>query len=276
MKKQSPFPAKAGSRLRRENYTFAVGRVRALEKFLLKQEVFEEALESSLNEALRLFAETVYSDEILHVKNSQQLEAILDEELRNLKKLVTDLILDKKFLCLLELGNLRDICELCKIHESPFLKDYLMYLIDMHNIKSFLRLYILNQPQAELDKILTCEGFIKKKDLLSLYPQDLTAFLNRMEYVHQDNRTIDYTYYLGGAIQRTVKEKSFIYLEKAINDFLIRVLKPAKYIVFGPEPILAFYFAKLNEINLMRMIILGKLNNVPTELVKERLNSVYA
>jgi len=81
---------------------------------------------------------------------------------------------------------------------------------------------------------------------------------------------------LGEAIQKMAKENSFLYLEKAINDFLTQILKEAKYINFGSEPILAYYFAKANEINLIRMIILAKLNNLARDLVEQRLNAVYA
>ena len=65
-------------------------------------------------------------------------------------------------------------------------------------------------------------------------------------------------------------------LEKAICDFLMRELRTAKYVTFGPEPVVAYYFARVNEINLMRMIILAKLNNFSSEFVKERLNLTYA
>jgi V/A-type H+-transporting ATPase subunit C len=65
-------------------------------------------------------------------------------------------------------------------------------------------------------------------------------------------------------------------LEKASHNFLMQALKPAKYLSFGPEPILAYYFAKVNELNLIRMIVLAKLNAVSLDLVKERLNTVYA
>ena len=72
------------------------------------------------------------------------------------------------------------------------------------------------------------------------------------------------------------KESSFIGLEKAMHDFLIRILRPARYLSFGPEPLLAYYFTKVNEINLMRMIILVKLNNFGVDTAKERLNFAYA
>jgi V/A-type H+-transporting ATPase subunit C len=259
------------------NYAFAVGKIRAMEKYLIRQEVFEETIELDLNGALRLFTESsLYSADLVHVKGSQHLETILNRELANLKKLIRDLIFDKELLCLIEIDNLKDVCLACRSFHSDFLSDYIMHLIDMHNIKSFLRLYVLKEPLEKLDAILICEGFIKKKNLLGLYSLDLTAFLNHLEYVNKHYRTIDYTYNLREGVQKLAQENSFAALEKAIDDFLIQILRPAKYLVFGPEPILAYYFAKVNEINLIRMIILAKLNNVPGDLVKERLNAVYA
>jgi len=259
------------------NYAFAVGKVRALERFLIKAEVFEEAMESGLDGALRLFAEAdLYSDELLHVKDSRQLETVLNQELLKLKKLVSELLLDKGLLGLLDISPIECLEKILKDFPSEFLQDYLMHLIDMYNIKTFLRLYILGEPREELQKKLACRGFIKKEDFLALYSQDLPVFLNRLEYVNKHYRIIDYAFYLAEAIKKMQQDNSFVALEKEINDFLIQMLKPAKYFIFGPEPVLAYYFAKINEINLMRMIILAKINNLPVSLVKERLNSVYA
>jgi V/A-type H+-transporting ATPase subunit C len=146
----------------------------------------------------------------------------------------------------------------------------------MHNIKTFLRLYILKEPSGALEKNLISEGFIEREAFLKFYAQDLIAFVNKLEYVHKRDEVIDYAFFLREAIEKIEQTRSFVALEKAMNDFLIEILKRAKLIAIGPEPIIAYYFAKINEINLMRMIILAKLNNVSSELVKERLNSVYA
>jgi V/A-type H+-transporting ATPase subunit C len=259
------------------DYIFATGRIRALEKFLISQTVFEEAIAADLGSVLRLFVESdLYTDELLHVKDSRQLEEVLEEELARLKGLMAELILDKHLLMMLEADEIGGIEEVLKSCRSAFLKDYLRHLIDMYNLKVFLRLYILKEPQEKLSAQVKCQGFIPIGELLKLYPQDLAALLNRLEYVPKHYGILDYTYYLGEAIQRTVKENLFLYLEKAMNDFLMQILKEAKYIAFGPEPVLAYYFAKANEINLIRMIILGKLNNFPRDLVEERLNAVYA
>ncbi len=259
------------------DYAFAVGRIRALEKSLIKEEVFSEAIESGLNEALRLFVESdLYSDELLHIQDSRQLEGALDQETLKLKKLISELLLDKGLLGLIELNTLQCAENVLQGYPNKFLEDYLMQLIDMHNIKTFLRLYLLKEPKEKLQMHLTCEGFMKKEIFLQLYEQDLSAFLYRLEYVYQRNRVVNYAFYLGEAIQGLTGKNTFVYLEKAINDFMIQALKPAKYLTFGPEPVLAYYFAKVNEINLIRMIILAKLNYISAQLVKERLNNVYA
>ena len=259
------------------NYAFAIGKIRALEKFLIRSEVFQEAIESSLQDSLRLFVESdLYSEELLHIRDSQQLEEVLSQELLKVKDLIRSLLLDKQLLCLIEAESLNQISELCQNYFSEFLQDYLQHAIDMHNIKTFLRLYILGEPQEKLENLLICEGFIKKDVFLKLYIQDLSAFLNALEYVHKHNQIIDYALFLREPIQKLQKDNSFIALEKAINDFLMQTLKPAKYISFGPEALLAYYFAKVNEINLIRLIILAKLNNVSADLMKERINAVYA
>jgi len=259
------------------DYAFAIGKVRALEKFLIKDEVFEEAIESDLGEALKLFVESdLYGEELLDIRNAQELEQALSQELLKVKKLIQGLFLDKKLAYLLEMDNLAEAKKLAIDYRNEFLNDYIMHTIDMHNIKTFLRLRILKEPQARLKENLNEEGFIKKDFFLSLYDQDILLFLSGLEYVHKRQTIVNYAYFLKEPIQRLEKDNSFVSLEKTITDFLIRILKPAKYLSCGPEPLLGYYFAKVNEINLMRMIILAKLNHLDTAAVKERLNSVYA
>jgi V/A-type H+-transporting ATPase subunit C len=259
------------------DYAFAIGRIRALENYLIRQEVFEEALDASLPEALKLFVESnLYGDKLLHIKNSSDLEKFLSKELHNLRKLMQDLILDKELLCVTDITNLARTCITCGKFKNEFLNDFLNHVVDMHNIKTFLRLYILKEPIEKLKELLTCEGFIKSEVFLALYEQDISVFLLRLEYVHMHAQTIDYATPLGESIRKLMEEDSFVALEKAIQDFLIEELKQVKHATFGPEPLIAYYFAKVNEIALVRMILLAKLNDVSTELVKERLNSVYA
>lgn len=259
------------------DYAFAVGRIRALEKFLISEEVFLEAVDATLEEALELFAESdLYGEELLHIKNSRDLENALGQETDKLEKEVKTMLVDKRLLGLFEPSSLELMHKIIRDCQSEFLYNYIMHLTDMHNIKTFLRLYILREPVEELKRRLACAGFMAQGVFLKLYTQELPVFLNKLEYVHKGQEIVSYAVYLREAISKIEKERSFVALEKAINDFLITALKPAKYLSFGPEPVLAYYFAKVNEMNLIRLIITAKLNELPADLVRERLNAVYS
>jgi V/A-type H+-transporting ATPase subunit C len=259
------------------DYVFAVGRIRALERSLIGQEVFQEAVDLALPEALKLFAEAdISAEELLRVNDSRQLEKALSRKLSELKKLIKDLLLDKDLECLLELDNLTLAKKSVQEIKSEFLSDYIMHFIDMHNIKTFLRLHVLKQPQGSFKACLNEEGFIQKRFFIKNYAEDLSPFLSGLRYVHKRAELVDYAYFLEEPMIMLKSRNSFIGLEKAMHDFLIRILRPARYLSFGPEPLLAYYFTKVNEINLMRMIILAKLNNFGADTVKERLNLIYA
>ncbi|KPK39661.1 MAG: hypothetical protein AMJ78_08150 [Omnitrophica WOR_2 bacterium SM23_29] len=261
----------------RLDYAFAIGKIRALERFLIKDEVFKEAVDSDLQEALRLFVESnLYSEDLLHIKDSQQTEVLLSQELLKAKKLINILLLDKELIGLTEIENFTGTKKLISKYKSEFLNDYLMHLIDMHNIKTFLRLYVLKEPLDVLKGSLSEEGFIKVEVFIKAYNQDLSVLVHKLGYVHKRSSIVSYASFLQDAISKLGQDNSFATFEKAIVDFLIQILRPAKYISFGPEPLLAYYFAKTNEIDLMRMIILAKLNNVSNDIVRERLNTVYA
>ncbi|HTY45249.1 MAG TPA: V-type ATPase subunit [Patescibacteria group bacterium] len=271
------YPVGVPEKISSLDYIFAVARVRALEKSLLRQESFDRAIEASLPEALRLFVESGrYDDELLQVRQSRQLEMLLARQQQQLEQFVRSLLPERDLAALVQLSDLTASADLLPRLRNLFVQDYLLHLIDLHNIKTFLRLSILQEPPEKLALALTAEGFIPKNELVRLYGQDVAVLLHRLEYVHKRQMIVDYTAFLGEAIRQLEKTRSFAKLEKAIQDFLISLLKPAKYVTFGPEPVVAYYFAKRNEINLIRMIVLAKLNDVSPATVRERLNSVYA
>jgi V/A-type H+-transporting ATPase subunit C len=55
----------------------------------------------------------------------------------------------------------------------------------------------------------------------------------------------------------------------------MKLIRDAKYVTFGPEPILAYIYAKESEIKNLRIIMVGKINNIPSEVIRERLREVY-
>ncbi|MDP8259775.1 MAG: V-type ATPase subunit [Candidatus Gygaella obscura] len=258
------------------DYAYGVGKIRALEKSLITEEAFKEALNLNLEEALHLFVEPgIFSEDLIGVENSADLELVLSKEKESLRKIVNQLLPDKSFICLVDLDNLSKAKEKVISIKSEFLQDYILHLIDMHNIKTFLRSFIFKRPLEELRSLISETGFIDRKDFFALYEKELSFFLARLEFVHKKNSIINYSLFLKEAVKEIEKNKSFIELERSIAGFLIDILRPAKYISFGPEAVIAYFFARVNEINMVRLIVLGKINSVETNLLYKRLNSTY-
>jgi V/A-type H+-transporting ATPase subunit C len=77
-------------------------------------------------------------------------------------------------------------------------------------------------------------------------------------------------------IREWSEERSFTAFERLSDNYLIDYIKPAKYIVFGVEPLIGYLLAKEHEMKLIRIIMIGKLNDLPPEVIKERLRDTYA
>ena len=56
---------------------------------------------------------------------------------------------------------------------------------------------------------------------------------------------------------------------------MIDYMKSAKRVTFGVEPLVAYLFAKENEVKQLRIILVGKNNGMDGELLKRRLNIAY-
>jgi V/A-type H+-transporting ATPase subunit C len=72
-----------------------------------------------------------------------------------------------------------------------------------------------------------------------------------------------------------VEKNTFIVLEREFENILMIYLRKAKYIVFGPEPIFAYAQAKKRELQLLRLLGVGKLNQIPAEMLKQRMSETY-
>lgn len=53
------------------------------------------------------------------------------------------------------------------------------------------------------------------------------------------------------------------------------IMKEAKIVTKGLEPVLTYMYVKENEIKQIRTIMVGKLNNITKEVIRERLRDGY-
>jgi V/A-type H+-transporting ATPase subunit C len=52
-------------------------------------------------------------------------------------------------------------------------------------------------------------------------------------------------------------------------------IKKAKQVSFGVEPLIGYIIAKETEIKIIRIIMVGKLNNIAPNIIRERLRDAY-
>lgn len=171
-----------------------------------------------------------------------------------------DIILDK--------GMYEELLALDKGINDKFLHKYITTLIDLTNIKTLLRVKKQGKGRDFFKDILILGGNIDKDKLFSLLNDSSENISSKLSYT-------DYSEILKVGIEDYVKTGSSALFEKLSEDHIMKLMKGAKYISFGMEPILAYVYAKETEIKLLRIIMVGKLNNIAQEVIRERLRDGY-
>ena len=63
--------------------------------------------------------------------------------------------------------------------------------------------------------------------------------------------------------------------ERWCDNLMIQRIKPQQFEPFGIGPLAAYILGRENEIKSVRIILLGKLNGLPEEAIRERVREMY-
>lgn len=151
---------------------------------------------------------------------------------------------------------------------DPFLQEYLTALSDLTNIKTMMRLKKIDADVRTLDDALVNGGSLPKeffKEIFSGNSQSLIEALNTTPY-HQ---------IVEEGITQWESTGSPSVLEKLIDNFMISLAKRGVYKPFGSETVIGYLAARENEIKLLRIIMVGKINGISSDMIRERLRDVY-
>jgi V/A-type H+-transporting ATPase subunit C len=243
-------------------YIYSVARVKVLETRLLKKEIFLNLLQAQrLDTALRILTENPsYAGDI--IQDSGDIDTFMNLEKQKLERQAQELFMDSfLFKALLYLRkDLLQSYALIMQTRSQFLKDFIRRFVDLYNIKTFLRMRYQRSPLENLKINLVEGGYIPKTSFINLFSQGKIDF---------------YTEIIKEGIAKIEKEGDFSILEREMEDYLIRLLKPAKHMFFGPEAIFGYCLAKENELKMLGLILLGKINNISPQQIQERITSTY-
>ncbi len=153
-------------------------------------------------------------------------------------------------------------------YSNKFLIGYFKAIVDLNNIRNFIRIKMLDESIRLLDSILLPRGSIDKKVFMNHFDDPIESLASSLS-------NTDYSDVITEGIRKWTDEHSLATFEKLADNFLINYIKPAKYIIFGIEPLIGYLLAKENEIKIIRIIMTGKLNDLPADIINERLRDTY-
>lgn len=141
-------------------------------------------------------------------------------------------------------------------------------IIDSTNVRTLLRIKKQNKGREFALEVLVPGGAIDPSTLVSLINESPENIISKL------NSTI-YSDMIKEGIEAYINTDSVNLLEKLSDNYIMALMKDSKLVTFGPERILAYIYAKETEIKIIRIIMVGKLNNIAEEVIKERLRDIY-
>lgn len=190
------------------------------------------------------------------IKALRESESIYDET--NDPQMI-DIVMDKSYY-----AHLKEISNSLKI---DLFDDYVSSSIDFFNISSMMRAVKMGKSQNFLNQILVEGGSISIGRLISLSREDFDRLAISLKSEKVGRALIE-------CIDEYKEKGSLGVVDNMRDTYLSRLNSDSRFISFGPEPIFAYLVAKEKEISIVRLILIGKLNNIPSVKLRERLGDI--
>lgn len=140
---------------------------------------------------------------------------------------------------------------------------------DLVNLRTVVRVRLLRGSADFLGQALVPGGTIPARRLVSMLGDDLDEIAGA-------GAGLPYRDVITGGVSGYKQSGSLALFEKLMDDYLLGLVKDARYVALGPEPVIAYLIAKETEIKNLRIIFTGKLNRLPEGTIRERLRETYA
>ena len=164
--------------------------------------------------------------------------------------------------CIIDKAALLEMGRIAKESGNDLLKEYAELKCASADINIAIRACRMGKDADFLEKSLA------ECDSLSV-PRLTTAACSGLEAIYEYLSTTAYF----DAVPEI--QKSPVAFDKWCDDRLMKLIQPQKYNAFTISPLAAFVLAKENEIKSVRIILSGKINDLPDEKIRERLRASY-
>ncbi|HKK95943.1 MAG TPA: V-type ATP synthase subunit C [Anaerovoracaceae bacterium] len=152
--------------------------------------------------------------------------------------------------------------------ENEFIKNYVAFLIDVANIKAFVRVKEMNKAWDFFSKIFIPGGKIQEKIFTNGYEEPYEQFAEKLE-VYGISKI------LTEGMAMLKESGRFTDMEKMSDNMVLRYVQDGKYIAFGIENVIGYLVAKEMGIKNARIILAGKLAGLSEDKIRERMRDTY-
>ncbi|MGI6485586.1 MAG: V-type ATP synthase subunit C [Tepidanaerobacteraceae bacterium] len=151
---------------------------------------------------------------------------------------------------------------------DDLLQDYFDSLSDLTNIKTMIRLKYMDSDVRVLENALLPGGKLDSDFFLKQFTEQIQAIIDAL-------MSSPYQKVVEEGLLRWVNTGSPALYERLADNYLLNLVRAGLYKPFGPEPVIGYLVAKEYETNVLRILLVGKINGISSEMIKERLRDVY-
>jgi V/A-type H+-transporting ATPase subunit C len=141
-------------------------------------------------------------------------------------------------------------------------------MVDLTNIKILGRLMQIKADVKSLEKALLPGGTLGR-DLFT------RLFNEPMQNVIEALSSTPYRRVVEEGLTQWANTGSPAAFEKLSDDYLLALARKGLYKPFGIEPVVGYLAARENEVKNLRILMVGKINGISSDTIKERLRDVY-
>ncbi|CZQ82616.1 atpase v0 complex c/d subunit [Trichococcus palustris] len=142
-------------------------------------------------------------------------------------------------------------------------------MVDLYNLSTIVRSLKQKKPRGFLYTVLSSSGTIPKQDLIEEAKNGSAAVIRK----YFMGKT--YSSRLADLISDSSNEIDALQLDKLMDALTYEQVAAGLYQPFGPLPLLGYLFAKEKEVTNIRLILVGKDNQISEEILRERMRPVY-
>lgn len=142
-------------------------------------------------------------------------------------------------------------------------------MIDLDNLSTVVRCINQKKSRSFLHTVLSSSGSIPKLDIIEAADQGAINVLNTLY------RDQPYSSRLDTILAESKDTINSLRLDKLIDEIVHELMEEGMYQAFGPMPVMAYMFAKEKEITNIRLILVGKDNQIDEQILRERMRPIY-